>query len=764
MKLKFKSRLTAWGGAALLAAGAIVSLASPLVPKANAAGETLRLRPSSTNIAVNRQDNIVASIDPTLTMTNGQLTLSSTGSGYSFYSGTSTGGCGSTTPLSNYTISTNSAKNKGFCFAASTAGSYTITAEWKADDGIDATQTTEITVTDGTSSTSVSSEADLTAAVNDPDVETIMIDNAAGITLTNNFDGNGKTIIVPAGSYGLTLDSYGGTPDNITISNVIIEGQDGAKALINICGDSMEPYTPMNSVTLQNVTTKRDGSHWFAHINVKEVKTLKLDNYSATGGQVVIDAGLTASSAPDTNKTITTINSDSATSTAGLLAIGDGGQHILSFVGDFSQSEVTKVETLYHKNTDDDVLARVTFANPVKSVTTQRGSWEAINPSSDGSSTIWQLKRQTPIYHLNDSYTLLTYVDDYGVTQQYNIATSLDMTMPTAVASSTRSDRPGSIRQKVIVTVDGDGYTVTSPDRSWTPVAGTTNQFYSWVWENGKHTISYTVKDQIGRYITQSYTADFTAPVINLTDNSGNVVSDGQYINAANGGLNAYIADAGNNYAWLSDNDSAEGAFGSCQNGMQYCGLSWLSEGAHTLTAYDSEGNTGTISFTIDNTDPDVIQIIGYNATTNTITIKASDELSGVANVEVYDGTTDLGAATFDQATGNWTLSTLAIFPLGSVHYLTAIATDRAGNSTSSAAYSFAMATLLTPAQKIVKPTHPTLPLTPANAKPATTTLKAPETGAQNAQSSNSFIAILASVLAALTFGTAAASRKFARR
>jgi hypothetical protein len=117
-------------------------------------------------------------------------------------------------------------------------------------------------------------------------------------------------------------------------------------------------------------------------------------------------------------------------------------------------------------------------------------------------------------------------------------------------------------------------------------------------------------------------------------------------------------------------------------------------DGAHTLTATDTDaagniGSSNSIAYTLDTTPPtitiaqklandtgishtDLITSDGHVRLSGTV----SDD-NGVANVEVFDGKTDLGAATISN--GVWTFPTV----LGEgAHALYAVATDDAGNAT----------------------------------------------------------------------------------
>ena len=98
----------------------------------------------------------------------------------------------------------------------------------------------------------------------------------------------------------------------------------------------------------------------------------------------------------------------------------------------------------------------------------------------------------------------------------------------------------------------------------------------------------------------------------------------------------------------------------------------------------DTTGPTETIRTTID-TDGGSAATIASGGVTKDTTLGLSGTVSdtnGVSSVHVFDGSTDLGAATVSG--GNWSLTTTALSE-GS-HSFTAVATDTAGNTTTTSA------------------------------------------------------------------------------
>jgi autotransporter passenger strand-loop-strand repeat protein/uncharacterized repeat protein (TIGR03803 family) len=108
-------------------------------------------------------------------------------------------------------------------------------------------------------------------------------------------------------------------------------------------------------------------------------------------------------------------------------------------------------------------------------------------------------------------------------------------------------------------------------------------------------------------------------------------------------------------------------------------------QGAQSLTAQatDAAGNVGTssaVTYTLDTIAPSVAFVAASFTGASAVTLSgtSSDNIN-VAGVEIFNGTTDLGAATLDSATGTWTFS--ATLAPGAYVALDAEATDAAGNT-----------------------------------------------------------------------------------
>ncbi len=143
-------------------------------------------------------------------------------------------------------------------------------------------------------SCSVTNETDLKLAVLADVCDTVILDGAAksrGIKITDDFNGNGKTLKLGAGvRHGLSV--WAGTDGDVTLENfTIMDGDDAENwGLITLGGQSANAGE-INSVTLKDVTSDRTGAQvaWPAHINVKDLADLTLIDYKAIGGLQVVD-------------------------------------------------------------------------------------------------------------------------------------------------------------------------------------------------------------------------------------------------------------------------------------------------------------------------------------------------------------------------------------------------------------------------------------------------------------------------------------------
>ncbi len=189
---------------------------------------------------------------------------------------------------------------------------------------------------------------------------------------------------------------------------------------------------------------------------------------------------------------------------------------------------------------------------------------------------------------------------------------------------------------------------------------------------------------------TAQVTVDETAPVIASIAQS----ASGTWTNVTSDTITVSASDGGTGLASVSiyDGTTSLGAATLTSGAYTYTATG-LADGAHTLTAVatDVAGNTSTSTLSavdkVDHTAPIIGSIAKSAPTTawtsttlDTITVTASDAASTVTSVAIYDGTTSLGAATL--SSGAWTYTTGSL--TDGVHTFTAVATDSAGNTSTS--------------------------------------------------------------------------------
>ena len=154
------------------------------------------------------------------------------------------------------------------------------------------------------------------------------------------------------------------------------------------------------------------------------------------------------------------------------------------------------------------------------------------------------------------------------------------------------------------------------------------------------------------------------------------------------------------------DNGSAVGSATVGANGTWSASVTLVGEGSHSLVAQadDAAGNTGTSAAVVDVLDTSAPtltvgqSVAGLTNQTTAVLSGTVGDLNGVAHVEIYDGATDLGAATLTP--GAWSFTATGLSE-GS-HSFTAIATDSAGNATAARPAGASVIIDLTPPQVII--------------------------------------------------------------
>ncbi len=215
---------------------------------------------------------------------------------------------------------------------------------------------------------------------------------------------------------------------------------------------------------------------------------------------------------------------------------------------------------------------------------------------------------------------------------------------------------------------------------------------------DGVHTFVATATDSLGNTSAQTLVdaIDTTAPIVSALTGAPS-----GWTNATSETITGTATDAGSGVASVSvyDNGTWIGSTAVNKSGNFTFVEAGLTAGAHTLTATatDNAGNTSTVTSSsprvVANVDltPPAITAITQSAsgsvttsTTDTITVTVGDGTSGsgVKSVQIYDGTTALGAATLSNGAYVYTATGLA----NGSHTFTAVATDNAGNTATSSA------------------------------------------------------------------------------
>jgi hypothetical protein len=211
---------------------------------------------------------------------------------------------------------------------------------------------------------------------------------------------------------------------------------------------------------------------------------------------------------------------------------------------------------------------------------------------------------------------------------------------------------------------------------------------------DGSHKLTAVATDNAGNHSSSTLSAtdkvDATAPLLDTLMQSASgdwTQSDSDTIT-----VTAHDATSGVQGVDIYDNGIKLGA-ASLVNGQWVYNATGLADGTHTLTAVatDNAGNhsNSALSATdqVDHTAP-VIDTLTQMASgewtqsdSDTVTVTAHDATSGVKGVEIYDNGNDLGAAKRDDS-GNWVFDASKL--ADGTHALTAVATDNAGNQSSS--------------------------------------------------------------------------------
>ena len=218
---------------------------------------------------------------------------------------------------------------------------------------------------------------------------------------------------------------------------------------------------------------------------------------------------------------------------------------------------------------------------------------------------------------------------------------------------------------------------------------------------DGAVTVSAVQTDGVGgtddAQVGFLYDTEISAPSIDLDVGSDTGASSTDNVTADNTLSLSGVAEAGSTVVVLDDLSGATlGTVTATARGTWSLTTDALDDGTYDLVvettdAAGNETNAGVLQVVVDTTDPDAptIDLVADSDTgasdTDNLTSDATPSLSGTAEagskVEVFDGDTSLGFATLSGTSWTFTSTALAAGP----HSLRVVATDRAGNDTSSA-------------------------------------------------------------------------------
>ncbi|WP_181182948.1 Ig-like domain-containing protein, partial [Mesorhizobium sp. B3-2-1] len=350
------------------------------------------------------------------------------------------------------------------------------------------------------------------------------------------------------------------------------------------------------------------------------------------------------------------------------------------------------------------------------------GTWSAVIPASDlahasladGTYTLAATVKIGSSTAASDSHSVTVDETPPSETISSTIGTNTGLTTTissggltkdnTLALSGTVSDTNGVASVHVF-----DGNT----DLGAATVNGNTWTFTTAVLSDGGHSFTAKAVDNAGNSTTTaaiSATVDTTAPGETISSTIGTdtglttTISSGGLTKDNTLALSGTVSDT-NGVASVHVFDGNTDLGAATVNGNTWTfTTAALSDGGHSFTAkaVDNAGNsttTAAISATVDTTAPGetISSTIGTDTgltTTissggltkdNTLALSGTvSDTNGVASVHVFDGNTDLGAATVNGNT--WTFTTAALSDGG--HSFTAKAVDNAGNSTTTAAIS----------------------------------------------------------------------------
>lgn len=301
----------------------------------------------------------------------------------------------------------------------------------------------------------------------------------------------------------------------------------------------------------------------------------------------------------------------------------------------------------------------------------------------------------TPTGLTDGAHTIVaSSADRAGNIGSATVAFTLDTTPPAvteALLQDTGASQTDNYTSKSAVTGKGDANAVVhfAVDGAAVTTTAVADANGTWIFNpaglaDGTHTIVATETDAAGNTgsASLSFTLDTVAPVVNeaLANDTG-ISNTDRLTNDPTLSGTVDVKDAGSLVTFTVDGKAIAGTATPDANGNWTFKPTGLADGQHTIVASvtDLAGNVGssTLIFTLDTTPP----VVAITSTAGAVNQAISGTSEAGAVVNAYEGTTLIGTTTV-ASDGTWSINDT--FAKGD-HYITATATDAAGNATTTA-------------------------------------------------------------------------------
>ena len=321
----------------------------------------------------------------------------------------------------------------------------------------------------------------------------------------------------------------------------------------------------------------------------------------------------------------------------------------------------------------------------------QDGTWSvAVGPFTDGTHSLTATATDAAgnTSGQSDPYTFTVATQSPTVSAAETVSGLTNQNTDTITVTAS-AEAVGSNTVANVEIFDGGtnlGAATSNGNGTWSLTTGTLT--------DGAHNFSTTVTDAAGNaasatlaevdVATQSPTVSAAETVSGLTNQNTDTITVTASAEAvgSNTVANVEIFDGGTDLGAATSNGNGTWSLttGTLTNGAHNFSTTVTDAAGNTASATPAEVDVATQSPTVSAAET----VSGLtNQNTDTITVTASAEAVGsntVANVEIFDGGTDLGAAT-SNGNGTWSLTTGTL--TDGAHNFSTTVTDAAGNATS---------------------------------------------------------------------------------